>query len=443
MDKRRLSSFLLMGVPPISVIVVGVVLFVAGSPRPFPFARVFGGPTDGAGPWTGRVQLLTRSGDVDEPLAHAPLRVEWSDRGSSTSFVSRTDDEGWAEVRLERPRAQSRLDLSVYGGELQTLVARGAPELPAERWRRAARRRSGVLQSRSEGALSLAVRVSGGVLSVPFASTIEIEARDGHGPLRGAVITTTTEGLDVASRVSLVTDERGRAELVVRPREHVVSLALELRAEHERAEVRWFGHLPVVAGALHVGVQEGALVIESPVARESAWYALVSQSERLAGGRVALAPDGRGGALGRVSLSEARIPAPPRDDLWLVVSGDADGRSPSTLGWPWGKQGSTFDAVDALLLDGSRFGAERELSRRRRLRAVVGAYALAACALTLFLLVSRVRRENSDLVEQLNEVGAGEAAPTPRSLAFGLVVAGFCVLLGFLVVLLVSLLRAS
>jgi hypothetical protein len=432
---------LLTVVPPVSVVLAGVALFVAGAPRPFQFARVLGGPTDGIGPWTGRVQLLERDGDVDEPAPHENLRVEWTHAGHSTTLVAQTDDEGWAEVRLERPQGATKLELSVFGGALDTLVVRGAPELSAERWARAARRRSGVLEPRVQGDTKLSVRVMDAVLAVPFAGKLSVDASRAGEPLAGLALEPSAEGLDVVSPKSIVTDAHGHVELVVRPREHVVALGLAARTEGEA--LRWYAHLPVVAGALHGEVQDGRLVIRAPVAKDAAWFALVSERERIAGGRVGLTASAGGMASGSVDLRALGLPTPPRDDLWLVLSSDPDGRSPSTVGYPWGKQATTFDAVEALLLDGSRFGEEREEARRRRVRWVVGGYSLAAFALTLFLFVTRVKRANSQLFEQLAGGEASTAVPSSRSLTWGLVVAGLCLLLGFLVVLLVSLLRAS
>ncbi len=440
MDSNRLSNVLLTVVPPVSVVLAGVALFVAGAPRPFQFARVLGGPTDGLGPWTGRVQLLERNGDVDEPAPHEKLRVEWIHAGRSTTLVTETDDEGWAEVRLERPHGAKKLELSVFGA-LDTLVVRGAPELSSERWRRAARRRSGVLEPRIQGDTKLSVRVMDGVLAVPFAGKLSVDASRAGEPLAGLALEASAEGLDVVSPQSIVTDARGHAELVVRPREHVV--ALGLAASTEREALRWYAHLPVVAGALHGEVQDGRLVIRAPVAKDAAWFALVSERERIAGGRVGLTASAFGMASGSVDLRALGLPTPPRDDLWLVLSSDPDGRSPSTVGYPWGNQASTFDAVEALLLDGSRFGEEREAARRRRVRWVVGGYSLAAFALTLFLFVTRVKRADTQLFEQLAGGEASTAVPSSRSLTWGLVVAGLCLLLGFLVVVLVSLLRAS
>ncbi len=449
--QNKLLTLLLYGLPPLTVLVVGFALLVAGAPRPFLFARVLGGPTDGSGPWSGRIQLMSRDGDVDEPAANAPLRVEWSAGGHTTVRSAVTDAEGWAEVLLERPLGAKKLDLSVYGGELGVLAVRGAPELSAARWRHAARRRSGVLETSPDNAqeLRVAVRVVDGVLAVPFEGPLEIEVREGAEPVIGAVLEWTPQGLDMLSASPLVTDARGQARVVVRPREHVVSLGLTATAPvsapgaaERAAHGRWYSHLPLVAGALHARVQDAELVIESPTVRESAWYAFVSQTERLRGGRVQMRPTGRGGSIGSVPLAESGVTAPPAADRWLVVSGDPDGRSPSTVGWPWGNQATTFDALDALLLDGSRFGQEREDARRSRVRWVVGIYCAVAALLTLVLFVRRVRGADRELTRQLAGAGAAAAVPSHRSLTWGLVVAVLCVLLGFLVVALVSLARA-
>jgi hypothetical protein len=146
--------------------------------------------------------------------------------------------------------------------------------------------------------------------------------------------------------------------------------------------------------------------------------------------------------VGAVPLAVAGVPTPPEPDRWLVLSGDPDGRSPSTVGWPWGNQATTFDAIDAMLLDGSRFGAEREEARKSRVRWVVGGYCAVAALLTSVLFVRRVRSSDRELALRLAGAGAAQSVPSKRSLTWGLVVAVLCVLLGFLVVALVSLARA-
>lgn len=461
-------NFLLYAVPPLSVLVVGVVLLTAGAPQPFLFARLLGGPTDlrvppearrghrpgpfHFGSWSGRVQLLSREGDVDTPVAHAPLRVEWSAFGHVTSFRTMTDSEGWAEVRLDRPQPAEKLELSIYGGELGELAVRGAPELDTARWRQAARRRGGVLKASPGSAqeqLRIAVRVVDGVLAVPFECELEVDVRDGAQALAGAALEWVPQGLDVLSAPGLVTDEHGRARIRVRPREHAVFLDLTARkavttsgGAEQTAQGHWFSQLPVVAGALHAHIEKSELVIESPTVRDSAWYALVSQDRRLYGGRVEMHATGNGGSIGVVPQGEAGVPDRPSRDHWLVLSGDPDGRSPSTVGWPWGNQDTTFDAMDAVLLDGSRFGQQREDARRRRVRGVAGGYSALAALLTLILLVRRVRKADRELAWRLAGVGAAESVPSRGSLAWGLVVAGLCVLLGFLVVAVVSLARA-
>ncbi len=443
----RRTSFLLYALPPFTVLVVGFALLVAGPARPLLFARVLGGPTLGVGDaWSGRVQLVWRDADVDTPAAFTPLRVVWSSEGSSTQFRTTTDADGWAEVQLERPHGARSMEIAVYGGERGVLAARGAPVLAVERWRKAARRRSGRVDGSLEGgdgATRLEVRIPSGVLAVPFEELVLVQASRHGQPLRGARVEWTVQGLDVQNASPVFTDVDGMARLAVRPREHVVSLELRVRPAEEAESGRWFSYLPVVAGALRPRVDGADLVIESPIVRDTAWYAFVSEQGRGRGGSIALRPNGRGGAEGRVPLTESGVMAPPVVGRWLVVSGDADGRSPSTVGWPWADQGVTFDAWDAELLDGARFGERREEARRRRVRWTVGCYSVVAALLTAVLFVRRIRAAEHELERRLVDAGAPDAVSARGRLTGGLVVGTLCVLLGFLVVLLVSLARAS
>jgi hypothetical protein len=133
-----------------------------------------------------------------------------------------------------------------------------------------------------------------------------------------------------------------------------------------------------------------------------------------------------------------------------VVASDRDLRGPSSVGWPLAPAvtpAMTFDAVEALLLDGRPRAALHEKLRRDRVRWVTAAFCAAALLIELALLVALTRSSDRHLDAHLARSGvAGEDAQklAPKR-SPTVVIALALVALGFLVVALagVHIYRAS
>jgi hypothetical protein len=180
-------------------------------------------------------------------------------------------------------------------------------------------------------------------------------------------------------------------------------------------------------------------LVRSPIVREQVFFSVVSETGRLGGGRLQLKPDDRGGSWSRVSL--ARGAARP---LWAVVSSEPDMLSPATVGWPLDDQADakTFDVPDHLLLDGTTQGRDHNQQVYRRARWLAAAYAMGSLALVVLLLTRRVRAADARLAGHLRAVtGTTERPPAAGRSGAGLVVAGLCVALGFVLVMLLALYR--
>jgi hypothetical protein len=151
---------------------------------------------------------------------------------------------------------------------------------------------------------------------------------------------------------------------------------------------------------------------------------------------VVLAPDASG------SYS-ARVPLPPLPvaPTHAVVATQRDLRSAAAVGWPLGAvpdgdPPKTFDAVDALLLDGRALGSARESARRARVRWATVAFCAVAVLLELALLVLLARSRDRELDAHLEREGvrgdaAARLAPTRSSawlFAIGAVALGFLLL---------------
>lgn len=425
--------------PVVTVAVVTLALVTGGAARPVRVARVWGGPTAGehVSVRAELFDLLEDRGAVHETPARGG-EVSLALRAPGFEAVRRAplDPDGAAELGFDTPSGARPLELTVVDGGRD--VARGRIELAVAPWARAARRRGGWAVTRA-GELEVAVAPERGALAVPFAEPLSFAVTRGGVAVPELHVRASATGARLTPS-DAVTDARGRATFSVAPEEHAVSVSFELAA---RDVARASFALPIVPGAFRARVEGAALVIEAPVPRDVAYYAVVTPSERLFGGRAALAPDAQG-------RSVARVPLPPLGPgpHYAVVSSEPDLRSSAAVGWPLepapdGEPARTFDAVEALLLDGRPRALAREARRRARVRFVIGAFSATALAIELLLLVAFTRRSDRELDAHLAEAGveAGDASRLAPKRSLGVVIALLAVALGFLVVALVGVLR--
>lgn len=430
----------LYALPVATVAVIALVLVSAGSARPLRVARVWGGPTT-AERVSVRAEvfdLLEDRGAVHETPATAG-DVSLTLRAPGFDAVRRAalDAEGGAELVFEPPLTARPLELVVTQAGAD--IARGRVELSAVPWARAARRRGGWVATRA-GDFEVRVAPERGALAVPFEERLAFGVTRGGDPVSALHVRASATGARLTP-AEVTTDPTGRAWFALAPEEHAVTVAFELAdaAGGTRASFA----LPIVPGAMRAREDAGSLLIESPVPRDVAYFALVTQDERLFGGRVTLAPDPSGRSVARVPL-----PALGPAEHYAVVSSEPDLRSSAAVGWPLepaadGEPERTFDAVEALLLDGRPRALAREARRRARLRWVIGAFSAAALAIELLLLVAFTRTSDRELDAHL--AGAGMNAEDARRLAPkrspAVIVALLAVALGFLVVALIGVLR--
>jgi len=432
--------WLLFALPVATVAFVALALVTGGAVRPYAVARVWGGPTD-ARHVSVRVEalrvLVERASVVEAPITDGSVVVELHAAGFDARRAVPLDTEGSGEASFELPGEREGLELTVTrGGEL----ARGRLSLSAERWAQAARRRGGWAVARA-GSFDVRLGPARGALAVPFEDTVLVSVRRGDAPAAGVSLRPRGSGVRVTPEL-VTTDGRGTARLRVQPSEHVASLTLELEdgPTHETANFA----LPIVPGALDARREGGSLRITSPVPRDVAYYAFVTEHERLLGGRAVLVPSPNGGG----AVAELPFPALDPAPRYVVVSSERDLRSPAAVGWPLDAAGeeplSTFDAVDALLVDGRPRAALREAHRAARVRWVVAAFCAVALALELLLLVAFTKRSDASLDRHLE--GAGVSAEDALRLAPKrsprVVLALVAIALGFFVVAAVGVLMA-
>lgn len=433
-----LVGWILLSLPVITVAVVGLAVFVIGAPQSYRGARLWGGPSVGQASLSARLLAVERLYDVERALTDVPIDVEARAAGGLLGrFHGKTDGAGFLEVQLPlAAAAPTDLELRVVlRGER---LAQGRVALTRAQWLAGVRRRGGWVASSGGGGLRIRVQPGRGVFAVPFPDPVSIEVTTPEGPAAGARLSVRAEGTSEPSADrSLTTDSRGLAELMLTPREHVVALEVEASLGERRA--RWFSTLPVVPGALHARREGKQLVIEAPVPKEAAFYSIVSERGRFAGGRVPLADDGRGGAVAQVDWPRS-VPAP----AWVVVASEPDMHTVAAVGWPIDAAAATqtFDAREELWLDGLPQAYATSLERPRHARLLAGAFAALALALAVVLFTGRVRAADRALATHFSETAEGEVERfRVRQSVLAIVTAALCIALGFVLVGLVSLAR--
>jgi hypothetical protein len=435
---RSGRKLLLYGLPFVTVVIVSLALVTAGGPRPYRVARLWGGPTDGAA-LSLRVEVFEMVGDraggtQEKPVAGGAVRVHVVRPGYEGAHAVTLDTEGGGEVRFEAVPGSGRTEVEIE--QAGVTLARGAIGLSTERWAGAARRRGGFTET-SAGGLFVRVAPARGALAVPFEEELVAEVRRGEAPISGADIELRATG-GRATPPRVTADAAGRARFRLKAEEHTLGVTLRVSDAGGGGEAS-FG-LGVVPGALRARLDGRTLVVESPVPREVAYFALVTERERLLGGRLALTPDDQGGSSARFTLPAAVAPT------HAVVASDRDLRSPSSIGWPLSPTvtpAMTFDAVEALLLDGRPRAALHEKLRRDRVRWVTAAFCAAALLVELALLIALTRSSDRHLDAHLarSGVGVNEAEKLAPKRSPAVVIALMLVALGFLVVALAGILR--
>lgn len=432
-----LVGWILLSLPVVTIAVVGFGVFVIGAPQSYRGARLWGGPSVGQTKLSARLLAVERLYESERALTTVPIDVE-AHAGAQVlgRFHGTTDAAGFLEIQMPLAvPAPSELELRVtLRGER---LAQGRVALTPERWLADVRRRGSWIEGSDSEGLRIRVHPGRGAFAVPFSDPVSIEVTTAEGPAAGVQLSVRAEGVSEPSAVrSLTTDDRGRAELLVTPREHVV--ALEVKASRGERRARWYSTLPVVPGALHARREGKQLWIEAAVPKEAAFYSIVSERGRLSGGRVALSDDGRGGYRATIDWPGSGAP------VWAVVASEPDLNTVAAVGWPIDAPvpARTFDAREELWLDGLPQAYATSLERPRRARLLVGAFVVLALALAVVLFTGRVRAADRALATHLSETAEGEVSRfQARQSVLALVTAALCIALGFVLVGLVSLAR--
>ncbi|HEY3256198.1 MAG TPA: hypothetical protein VGJ91_19705 [Polyangiaceae bacterium] len=430
-----------LALPVLTVLVVSYALLVAGVPRRLHGARVYGGPSEGVSTLSLRVESVERDGERESAFWNGPLTARGRAAGGPEVVVSvKQAVHGVADFEMRFARVVHGPIEFELRDALNELLASGRFELDASRWAARARRRGGWIRGRADRALVLSVAAERGAFVVGSADPLLIRVERAGLPAALALLTVTAEGARLSGAPQpLATDERGRARVFFEPSELNPSVRVEARTEAGESGLIDTG-MPVVAGGFQALASGDRLRIESAVPRTEAFFSLVSERNRLAGGVLALSPDGRGGSVATVQLPAWQPPA------WLVVSSEVDQNSAAAIGWPLAtgpEPAQTFDVPDLLLLDGLPAAFAREQARRSRVRWLSAAFIGLAFALSVVLLVLRVQAADRQIGEHLRQGLDPELARriAPRRM-LPLLVALLAILLGFVALGLIVLARS-
>lgn len=469
-----MSRFILVIIPLVTCSLVLVAIFVVGSPGAQPAARLYGGPTTRVADWAWTVVVDRVLGPVEAVQPDGPVVLEVTLPNGRRHSVSRVTKRGRVDVSL---RVDEPLDgpVAVVVRAIDgALLARGPVHLDQKTWLREARRAGGWVKGRPSGALRVDVAPVRGALAVDFAETILIRVQRGSSPLAGARVELVVEGASLshaetapagrasapndpqgparapAARLDVTTDLEGSARVEVRPHEFAVALAVSA-SDSEGLKGRWYGTLPVVAGALHATRRGRKVTVTSPIPRPLAYASIVTEQARLLSAELDLLPAPRGRAKSELELPESVAELP---ELWAVVSGEPHMDAAGAVGWPIPPTSvierglsQTLTVKDQLLLDGRPLVRLRQESQRRRARWLAGFFCVLAVVVLAILTLSKTRSAERALVGHLRGAGQGDLdvariAGTHHWLWVA-VLAVFLMALGYAVVALVAIARLN
>lgn len=410
-DGRRV----LLALPAVGFVAVLVAALFGLSARPVRSAQVFSGPS-GDGPITGRVLVVEEEGTLTRPVADVEVTVAVFVGALAHETMVRTAADGVADFSLAAfpTTAISHVPrIVVSSSNFSDVLVEGPFEPRSDAYRRAGRR-GGRVSLRSKEGDRLDVLVERGVLAVPFEGTVEVRAAPPWA-LSAAKFRASARGASLRGSPEFLLSPEHPAELRLVPEEHVVELTLD--AELPDGTHRLFsGYLPVVPGAFGVEFEGPRARILSPVPRAEAFFTLLSEGRRVASGRVPLRERADGVAEGTLDLSTFARSA--GEGLFLVLGTDADGRSPSTVGYPLVPYGATLDAVDDRIVDGRERALATERRRSGRVRLGLLLYVAFVFVTTIVLFVRFVRREAKRVRESLERSGVDPGTVSPGGFVY-------------------------
>ncbi len=425
-----------LALPVVTVLVVAYALLFAGVPRQVLGARVYGGPTEGLSGFSLRIEAVARDGERETPYWPGSLQVSASAANSAPLTLALSHaTRGVTDFALAFPQPTRGPVNLIVSNSAGAILASGPLSLSVERWAARARRRGGWIRGREVGGLVLSIAPERGAFVVGAPDSLLIRVERAGNAVSGARLTFSADGAQLGAAQDLRTDAHGRARVGFQAVALNPTVRIEARTEDGQTGLIDSG-VPVVPGGFQAVPTANGARIESATPRTEAFFSVVTNQARITGGAQELTPDGRGGAWANVALPAVQGPA------WLVVSSEVDENSVAAVGWPLAlgsEPAQTFDVPDTLLLDGLPAAFQREQERRARVRWLTAAFIALAFALSVVLLVLRVRAADRNIAQHLRsdlepETAARIAPRGPWALLGALLMLGLgFVLLGLIV----------
>jgi hypothetical protein len=326
---NALIAKLLSVIPALAVVAVVASSYIARSPDVIA-ARVYGGPPGPDDTVAWRVVVALHDRGFYAPVPRLPVSIETQ---FSPPVEGTTDDEGAFEARVPLHSPPDQVELTVRRRDSNTVLLHGLVALHPPSWNASFRRVSPHLSGRRGGSLQVDMFLLRGTIASTFPERALVRVSRGHGPVPGARMVITGDGMTFRPSNTPVTDAEGRATITLLTT--FPSPTLEIHATDAEGQTGSFEcALPVRTGAMWIDpdrLAQHTIVVASPVGHRHAYLTLFNERARLFAARVPLTRDDAGGATTTMPL-----PSLPAGSTWIMASPDPQGTGSETdlLAWP-------------------------------------------------------------------------------------------------------------
>jgi len=416
----RYPSRILLGriatyvVPTLAVAITATVLLGPGATRKAAFVRVYGTPLAGASTLALRIEGAERLYGVDEKAAFSDVILEATDAGTTLESVHLSlspDGIGEAVITSAQP-IRGPFVLRARRGK--QLLAEGqldlSPPLKSDR----AILSPLDLPGQTSGNIKIHVAVRRGSLAAPFSDVLDLavglaeHVSPVNHDFKGIALEASAPGANIQPE-KFVTDENGRASLVVTPQAHHVELTITAQ-NPAHGDGKWVGTLPVIPGAIWMQPDtKDGLVFVSPVPRERIYVSAMEETGRVFGAIVPVSPDEHQDYRGKLELPEHV----QKIATHVVVAGDPQEQGVGTVAWPLrsGEEIEPSRVAFERVLDGAQAAEAYERGRASRVRRLALLVVVATTIFEVLFMMVRSRQSQKRFEEGLMKFADEERSP--------------------------------
>ena len=404
-------------VPTLAVAVTAAVLLGPGATRKAAFVRVYGTPLVGASTLALRIEGAERLYGIDEKAAFHDIVLEATDAGTTLDPVHLSlgpDGIGEAVITSTQPIRGPFVLRARRGTQL---LAEGplnlSPPLKTER----AILCPFDLPGQTSGNIEIHVAVRRGSLAAPFSDALDLtvglakHVSPSKSDFKGIELEASAPGATIVPE-KFVTDEHGRASMVITPHAHHVELTITAH-EPDHGDGKWVGTLPVIPGAIWMQPEtKNGLVFVSPVPRERIYVSAMEETGRVFGAVVPVSPDEHQEYRGKLELPEHV----QKTATYVVVAGDPQEQGVGTVAWPLrsGEEIEPSRVAFESVLDGSRAAEAYERGRASRVRRLALLVVIATTIFEVLYMLVKSRQSQKRFEEGLMKFAEDEPAPAEK-----------------------------